>query len=301
MFLDVVNMSRSRSWCFTWNNPTNDLRFDESVKYAIWQEEEGESGTRHFQGYIEYPNAVGMRRVKNTIAPECHVEIRRGTRDQARAYCCKPESRLRGPWEHGVWIPQGDRSDLRTVAESIREDGLSLTIEEYPDKYIRYHTGMHRLAEHLARNVREQRSVVTYAFWGPAGCGKTRLCYDMFPNCFKITRDADQLWWDGYMGEEVLLLDDFYGWIRWHFFLSVLDRYPLRLPIKGGHTYANWKVVLITSNKPPEQWYEHGMKPELKRRLTNSYDMNFISFLAHKLRGVILSPATDDRPCGPPM
>ena len=31
---------------------------------------------------------------------------------------------------------------------------------------------------------------------------------------FKITQDAYP-WWDGYEGQKILLIDDFYGWVKW--------------------------------------------------------------------------------------
>ena len=39
-----------------------------------------------------------------------------------------------------------------------------------------------------------------------------------------------------------------------------LDGYQLRLPIKGGHTYAYWNKVYITTNKPWENWHEHAFE-----------------------------------------
>jgi hypothetical protein len=65
----------------------------------------------------------------------------------------------------------------------------------------------------------------------------------------------------------VLLIDDFYGWIKYGFLLKVLDIYPLRLAVKGSHAYACWETVYITSNKAPETWYAGGMTAALRRRI----------------------------------
>ena len=41
--------------------------------------------------------------------------------------------------------------------------------------------------------------------------------------------------------------------------LKVLDRYPLSLPVKNGFTPALYDTVIITSNKPPHEWYRKGL------------------------------------------
>ncbi len=62
-------------------------------------------------------------------------------------------------------------------------------------------------------------------------------------------------WWDGYDGQEDVVMDDFYGWLKWSFLLNLLDRYPMLVPIKGGTKEFVAKRVFITSNKKPEMWY----------------------------------------------
>jgi len=54
-------------------------------------------------------------------------------------------------------------------------------------------------------------------------------------NVFKIDSFEGQLWFDCYENQEVLLLDDFYGNIRYSYMLNLLDRYTIRLPVKGSY------------------------------------------------------------------
>lgn len=107
--------------------------------------------------------------------------------------------------------------------------------------------------------------------WGDAGTGKSRWAWDNFPDLYsKPTGD----WWDGYTGQDTILLDDYYGGIQYSEFLKVLDIYPYQVPVKGSFVHAQWTTVIITSNKPPEQWYNKGMTPALKRRLHEIYDIS---------------------------
>ncbi len=76
---------------------------------------------------------------------------------------------------------------------------------------------------------------------------------------------SDGRWWDGYTSQSVIIFDDFYGQIKISYMLRLLDRYPLRLPIKGGFTWARWTHVFITSNEEPENWWAGAQIPDVVR------------------------------------
>lgn len=84
---------KSRNYCFTLNNPSAQLDFaaDPRVTYWCYQEEIGDSGTHHFQGYIELMHPLSIRAIKRIDGmSRAHLEVRRGTAAQAKAYCQKP-------------------------------------------------------------------------------------------------------------------------------------------------------------------------------------------------------------------
>ncbi len=103
---------------------------------------------------------------------------------------------------------------------------------------------------------------------GPTGTGKTRACYDS--DAFMIHGDSLD-WWDGYCGEKTLVIDEYSNQISLTKLLGILDGYQLRLPIKGGFTYARWTTVKITTNlgelHEKAKW-EH--RCALERRVTNT-------------------------------
>lgn len=137
----------SFNWVFTLNNPDSDeLPVNDKVKYCIWQRERGEQGTEHLQGYVEFRNKCRLSAVRQWL-PRAHWEVRRGSREQAKDYASKEESRVSGPWTRGEFIPsaQGRRTDLSRAVEILRTGGLAAVAREEPEVFIRHHRGLQAL------------------------------------------------------------------------------------------------------------------------------------------------------------
>lgn len=63
----------------------------EPVSYMIYQEEIGEGGTYHYQGYLETSTRTTINILKGLEGLErAHFESRKGTQAQAVEYCSKP-------------------------------------------------------------------------------------------------------------------------------------------------------------------------------------------------------------------
>ena len=98
-----------RDWIFTLNNPNpRDMEMIhncESIRYMAYQLELSETGTEHLQGYVEFNQPLDFKEVLEIFSDgKFHLEFRRGTREQARDYCTKEQSRIRGPWFVGEWL-----------------------------------------------------------------------------------------------------------------------------------------------------------------------------------------------------
>lgn len=99
---------RYRSWFFTYNNPCElaqmfDILDESGVEKYIFQLEEGENETPHYQGVIWYKNPQGFNAMKN-LCREIHWEPCKNL-IQAIKYCCKIETRINGPWAKNIDIP----------------------------------------------------------------------------------------------------------------------------------------------------------------------------------------------------
>lgn len=248
-----------------------------NIKFLVYQLEQGsETGYMHFQGFVITKDSRRMAYMKKLFG-EGHYEACKGKDEQCIAYCTKNETRVSGPYQWGKVSSQGERTDLEAIVEKIK-DGVNMDeiAVEHPQTYIRLHRGIKEYAsvELKRRAMKEFRKLEVVVHWGKAGAGKTRSVFDKhgFENVYVCPHPTNgAVWFDGYVGQPVLLIDDFKNWLTHCFMLRVLDGYPLQLAVKGGFTYANWSTVYITANTPPEAWYPNlsdEEKAALARRLT---------------------------------
>lgn len=228
----------ARDYCFTaWEIP----KFDEdNVKYICWGEEIcPTTGKLHYQGFVMFNRTARIPKAKVWIgaSDRTHVEVRNGTRMGAREYCMKDGKFS----EHGQFEPMKIEDIFKLPLKQIKE--------EYPLMYCRYHRGIEKLKEDRGPKWRPLEVVV---LWGKSGTGKTRQVMEM-DDVYKI--DPPYSWWDGYSGESILCIDDYQpGAIARGALLNILDGYRLRLEVKGGHTWALWTKVFITTNCNPITW-----------------------------------------------
>lgn len=268
-----------RAWCFTLNNPKTLLDFDDftHLRYGVYQMEIGEEGTEHFQGYLEFSTPKRLAAMKKFI-PGAHFEARKGTREQARDYCMKADTRIDGPYEHGDFSAggAGKRTDLAQVYEAIKQGKTEMEIlDTFPTSFMKYYRGI-REAKQL-KSVQRNWPMEVHFYFGDTGTGKSRKAFAENPNAYWVQRSKSATgWWDGYHGHEVIIIDDFYGWLSFDFMLRLLDRYPLMLETKGGQTQCLAKKIILTSNKPPEHVYsdeKFNLAPFL-RRITHFWWFN---------------------------
>lgn len=96
-------MSRSKRWCFTLNNFSDNefailkQSLSSVASYAIIGRERGESGTPHLQGYVEFRERQRLAQCKKH-AERAHWEPARGDAASNTTYCSKEES---DPWKIG--------------------------------------------------------------------------------------------------------------------------------------------------------------------------------------------------------
>lgn len=245
-------MTRSRGWCFTINNPVDDTSPQTlPYEYLVYQKEEAPTTkTPHLQGYVYFKNARTLPQMKKLDAG-AHWVAARGTAMENKTYCSK-EPRLAGPWELGTLPQQGKRSDLEGLKAALKENkDMSYIQENFFSDYLRYARNIEKCAILLSKP--RDWEMTIEVLWGATGVGKTRHALEENPKAYWKSKG---LWWDGYLNEEVVVIDEYYGWFPWDYILRLTDRYPFSVETKGGCVQFVAKKIVFTSNDHPKEWYK---------------------------------------------
>lgn len=217
------------------------------------------TGTPHLQGVCRARNSARVRNISRLLAGICeladgkafHVEIARGSFKQCRDYCKKDGFFT----EYGQPPAQGSRTDLK-CASALIAGGQSVedAVKHCPEVFVKYHKGLWAL-QALKIKPRHDPPDVRW-LWGPTGTGKTRAAFEAYPQAY--FKDCRSLWWDGYTGQECVILDDFRPCkdMPLAYMLRLLDRYPMQVQFKGGYVQFNSPIIYITAPLGPRELYE---------------------------------------------
>jgi len=258
-------MSQAKNWVFTLNNYVALCDFDEVsdlISYAIYQEEVGETGTPHLQGYLQCSRRVRLGQLQAIPSlAGAHFEVAKGSPEQNRAYCTKPEGRLGGPYEFGQPAQgQGARSDLLALKRVIDEGStVDALYEASFSNMIRY--GRALLSYKRFRTAPRNFETLCFFFCGLSGWGKSRTVLtlaQMLGSVYHVpSSKGSGLYWDDYDGETSVIIDEMDGSRCNPTFLnSLMDRYPFIVPVHGGagHQFVS-RYIFIISNYHPSYWW----------------------------------------------
>lgn len=246
-----MNSKKFRKWCFTLNNYNAEEEKEmqdfikEECEYGCFGYETGKCGTDHLQGYIRFKNPRVMPKINKRI----HWEVARGTDQQASEYCKKDGDYFEwGTISEG----QGKRKDLEKIYEKLKQGKRMMDfIDDEPNLQ------QIRIIEHWVPKLEGKRNWMPNVWWyyGPTGTGKSREAMEMFPNAWWSGAGWPK-WWQGYEGEEDIVLDDIRAnQIKLQDLLRILDRYPYTVEVKGGSRQLLAKNIVITCPVHPRDFY----------------------------------------------
>ncbi len=267
--------TRRRNWCFT-DYTLKDLtavyeKYDDIIRFVAWGVEKCPKTKRlHHQGWIQFLTPKDLGPVKRILGGKAHCEPCWGTEFENDKYCKKG-----GNYTClGKFVSQGHRSDLEDIKKRIDSGGTMLEIwNAHPGDFVRYHPGFQKAIQLVQEAAAPSwRNVEVELYKGSTGTGKTRRAME---SASYLIGGDELRWWDGYQGERTICIDEYANNVSCPTLLRLLDGYKKRLEIKGGHTWAQWTKVIITTNLTElhvNALEEH--QEALQRRITRVIDFD---------------------------
>jgi len=265
-----MSVTRSRSFCFTWNNyPDDHADVVERLgtRYHCYGYETcPTTGTEHLQGFVYFDMPKSFTAVRRGLLGS-HVSIAKGSVAQNITYCSKEDCFLEfGERPMSQELKGSNEQKRWASAYECAQKGL---ISEIPgDIAIRCYANIKRIESDFMAIVPNSREPCGVWIHGESGAGKSYSVHFRYPGLYNKMRNK---WWDGYQNEEVVLIDDMdiydikLGGQLKHW----ADAYSFMAERKGSATRCCPKKVIVTSQYTiSEIWSDPKTIDALTRRFT---------------------------------
>lgn len=220
----------------------------EGCKWIKGQLEEGEGGFLHWQIIVAFSKKMATAGVREVFGP-WHCELTRS--EAAGEYVWKEQTRVEGTqFELGAKpIRRNSKVDWDNIWASAQSGNFASIPANI--RVVSYRT-LRAIASDYVSPVSVIRSC--HVFWGPTGTGKSKRAWEE-GGMDAYSKDPRSKFWCGYTGQRNVVMDEFRGGIDISHLLRWLDRYPVRVEIKGSSVPLAAETFWITSNVNPKDWY----------------------------------------------
>lgn len=268
---------KSRAFTFTNFNLNSKEVFEknkEQIRFmAFGKEIAPKTKKEHEQGFIYFHNP--KKSIKNIAKlfvitkndkPQ-HIEIMKGNFKENEAYCSKEGQYTK----LGDEPEQGKRMDLNEIKDEImngkKVDDICI---ENPNIYHQYGRTLNKIEEIYLR--KQFRNWMTTCEWiyGETGTGKSHYAFKDFNPDTHYSKNLNTDFWDGYTGQEIVILNEFRGQLKFSELLDLIDKYPKTVNIKGKAPIPFLaKHIIITSCKSPRECFSNIQENfnQLERRI----------------------------------
>lgn len=263
--------TRSRAWTLTHNNYREEdvyrleIFLESQVEYGIYAEEEGDSGTSHLQIYFRLKNAKSFQKIKK-LFPACHIEVAKADAETNFIYCSKGGKYK----EYGTLKQQGKRTDLIQIKEDILQGKkVDEIVLESPVMYHQYGRTLNKIEDLRMRKV--FRDFMTEGIWyyGASGTGKSEKAFENFnPGTHYVWKYENGGWQDGYTQQEIVIIDEFRGQIKYCDLLMMIDKHPnFYVPRRSREPlpFVSKKVIITSSLQPHEVFHNLSQNDSLEQ------------------------------------
>ena len=258
----MTSQQKCRAYCFTWNNYSSCPLLLDCMQYLVYGFEVSKTGTKHLQGFVYFNNQRTFKSA-SILFKGAHLERAR-TVSNAIVYCKKDGDFV----EFGVapMCPSAKGANERDRWANTRDRAKEGDLDNIdPDIYVRYYTTLKRIRDDHKIQPTHLDVIENEWIYGPTGVGKSKFVRDTYPGAYIKMQNK---WWDGYDGEDVVVIDDLHpNWTGAVNLKNWADHYAFRAEYKGGSMMIRPKKIIVTSNYAPDEVYTHAcdIEPILRR------------------------------------
>ncbi len=230
------------------------------------------TGYLHWQLYLESKSAIRFSTLRK-LFPKGHYEVARKTRIQAVKYATREDKRA----ESGVVInlgqldltvKQGKRTDLDSYSEQIMLEGKSAdeVIHDDPRAVI-YVNHLRQLELIRDRETwgKKFREIEVHYIHGSTRTGKTSALFETYgyEAIYRVPNWKNPF--DGYRGQDILLLDEYNTSVPMVDLLKILEGYPLEVSARYADKIAKFTKVFIVSNLELDEQHQTLQQEHVKQ------------------------------------
>ncbi|UYD39129.1 MAG: replication associated protein [Wigfec virus K19_593] len=183
------------------------------------------------------------------------VEFMDGSFESNAKYCSKMhEGKL---IEHGRKPSQGERMDLDRIKKTII-NGKSVDDITMEDPYLHHKYGrtMEKIEDIVMRKRKRTEMTKGIWFWGSTGRGKSHRTFTPHMDEDFYLYKNDKGWWDGYNGQDLVIINEFRGSIPFAEMLELCDKWPYKVSRRGREPMPfTSKKIIVNSSMHPKDIY----------------------------------------------
>lgn len=258
------------------------------IMEAIVCEEKHEDGSPHLHAYVKLNEGVTKKQSVHTF----NLIGKSGDYQPARSWkACQEYVKKDGNYiSHNIEVESAVQKKAKRSRQILEDDIDNLIDTGVISSTQIYQVKKSRLAyEEMKQAPYSHDDVRGHWYYGPSGTGKSRKAYTENPGAYL---KAQNKWFDGYTGQDVIILDDLDSTTLGHYLKIWADRYPCSGEVKCGNVQLRHKKFIVTSNWSIEELFkdEPKMIEPIKRRFKEEFfpsfpntsfrdnDPNFLSF-----------------------
>lgn len=234
----------------------------EIEEYVI-AEEKHEDGSPHLHAFLKFKKRVRFNQVKDKLdLLEYHGNYQGARNWVAVEKYCKKD----GDYISNINIEAAkNKQNKKLMKEDFEKDALEL-LEEGKLHPLSLNNFLKNQATYLGLKRARENDGKKKCYWvvGKPGIGKSYAIRNIFKDLYNKPQNK---WWDGYKGEENVLLDDLDTPILGHYLKIWGDQYNFIGECKGASIRPSYKRFFITSNYSiGELFHEEKLRDAIDRR-----------------------------------